>query len=205
MPAWVIPLIAAAASVTGSVLANRANRQLARDQMDFQREMSDTSVRRSVEDYRAAGLNPALAYDRTASSPTGASTTLGDPIGAGVSSAMRARELAQQLQLARETAYHQNRKTEAETQLTRTTTANQLIAGDILRTDLLEKNRSLAFNLAAQPAQLRLANAQAMLQELLVPGARNTAAFEGQLSKLGTGAGSQALRALLETIKTLRR
>lgn len=65
--------IGAGLSYLGSAKANRANRQMAERQMDFQREMSGTAYQRSRADMRAAGLNPILAAKMGgASTPGGA-------------------------------------------------------------------------------------------------------------------------------------
>lgn len=90
---------AAAASTIGGVFTNRAARQEARANRQFQERMSSTAVQRAVEDYRKAGLNPALAYDRPASSPGGSMAPVDDAIGKGVSSGMAARQFRKQMEL----------------------------------------------------------------------------------------------------------
>jgi hypothetical protein len=74
--------------------ANSANMQIAQNQMDFQREMSNTAYQRAVKDMQAAGLNPMLAYSQGgASSPVGASTTVQNKFSGAVQAAQ-----AQQMQ-----------------------------------------------------------------------------------------------------------
>ncbi|WNK14446.1 MAG: DNA pilot protein [Microvirus sp.] len=59
------------------IAANQQNATMAQNQMDFQREMSNTAYQRQMADMRLAGLNPILAYQKGggSSTPPGASGT----------------------------------------------------------------------------------------------------------------------------------
>jgi len=88
-----VPFIAAAAglgvvtSAFGQYQANKGNLAIAREQMAFQERMSSTSVQRRVVDLRAAGINPILAGDLSASSPGGASARM-ENVAGGASEAV---------------------------------------------------------------------------------------------------------------------
>ena len=77
----------------GAASANRANKKIAREQMkfqgeqaqkqmDFQERMSNTQYQRAMQDMKAAGLNPILAYNQggagtpSGSAPSGASANM---------------------------------------------------------------------------------------------------------------------------------
>lgn len=59
----------------GAREANEASARDAQKNRDFQEYMSNTSHQREVNDLRAAGLNPILAANKGASTPSGASYT----------------------------------------------------------------------------------------------------------------------------------
>jgi len=101
MPGWLWPAISAATSAVGSIFGNRSSAKEAQRNREFQERMSNTAAQRSVKDYAAANLNPALAYDRPASSPGGSMASQDDPLAGAVSSALSAKQLQANIELTK--------------------------------------------------------------------------------------------------------
>ena len=80
----VMPFVNAALSAFGGSRQNVASAQAAQRQMDFQREMSDTSFQRQISDLKAAGVNPMLVSRLGGSStPMGAMPIVVNPLAEG--------------------------------------------------------------------------------------------------------------------------
>lgn len=109
MPAWLTDIAATALPGLGNYLAqkatNKANRQMAQEQMAFQERMSNTSWQRAVKDMQAAGINPAVAYSRGgASSPAGAMATMENEVAPALASAKQGALFRSELEAAKASA-----------------------------------------------------------------------------------------------------
>lgn len=203
-------LLAAGGAAGGVALTNKANKKIMREQMAFQERMSSTAAQRSTEDYRAAGLNPALAYERTASSPGGASTVIDDAINKGLSSSRDTAAFVQAMKIAKQQSDADLILKREQAAATSAANARDTAHSNLLHSQFMSDTINRNFSVAQQPFHLRQAAARAAIDETQsqlsayqLPGAKNTAMYESQVGQLGKFAGTA--RTLSEIFKNFKR
>lgn len=204
MGPFAIAALGAGAGLLGGERQNTANAKQAQKQMDFQERMSNTSYQRAVADMKAAGLNPALAYQQGgAQSPAGTSARMENSAAAATNSAAAAGQTYSAIQTQKENqalVRAQRDKTIAETENTRAEalariadlTARAGETGQRTRTErhrtgteywhnrwlndtYADRREKLRREIDLDRVHAREATARSVLEELGQPAARNRA------------------------------
>jgi len=144
-------LAAAGANILGTHMRNKAAKAASARQMAFQREMSNTSYQRGMEDMKKAGLNPILAGKvGGASTPTGSTYNPENIMQNAANTAFsvaNAQNMIQQERLNRQNADYFDKKPYGSAVLN----ARPL---NILLTEVLERNPKLIEQISNTPKSL---------------------------------------------------
>lgn len=124
----IAPFLSSISTFLGGREQNVASARAAQEQMDFQREMSDTSYQRQIKDLAAAGINPMLVTKLGgATTPPGAMPSFVNPaaMAAQSFSAVQSSQAAkQQAETAETLSFGQLEKIEAEISNIKSVTRN---------------------------------------------------------------------------------
>lgn len=176
-------LITGGVSLFGNLFSQHANAQQVQQQENFQQYNADTTAQRAVADYKAAGLNPALAYQSREPAPSGSMTQLGDPTSGVVSNGIQAAQAKQAYDQQDAVNILNNRKIMADT--SKVAASRDVDLANKASIDLDNAQKAIV-----QPLDAQRIKQDILLNSLKVPRATVEAEAAGGFQKLITGARS---------------
>lgn len=209
----IAPFLSSLSTFLGGRAQNVASAEAAARQMDFQREMSDTSYQRQVKDLAAAGINPMLVTKLGgASTPPGAMPSFVNPaaMAAQSFSAVQSSSAAkQQAETAETLSLGQLEKIEAEVSNIKAVTRNldseekriQATAAMLVEQAVLMKKQGVTQDEMTKHYTALIAK---LSQETTL--LKNQAAVEAAVNDFGrmVGQGSAAAELLIKLIRAIR-
>lgn len=174
-------VISGAASIFGGNQQNNANAEQAREQMAFQERMRGTQYQTAVEDMKAAGLNPALAYSKGgAGTPAGAQAHMENTM-AGVAGTAQSAAATYAAMTQAKNVEAQTRQLNLEsiarlenlTTQTMATNMNAKTASDLATQEIQNKRQTFSQSAATFEDRLKVLKRQLQFLDLDIPAAQN--------------------------------